>query len=203
MEHKQHNRILTYVAATATVAIAATLIAVGAPAVSAVGAPAASAAPRAINVSGVIKAFTPATINVAAGEEVSICLTSPDIDHDLTISAVNFTVFAPPGPPVCKTLTVPTATGTHKVLCSIPGHEAAGMVGSLVIAAAGSAVPDAPAAPGAGAAPQAGQVPAGGVQADLRPLVDLSQVTPPMLGAALLIAGMMSALLGWVVARKN
>jgi uncharacterized cupredoxin-like copper-binding protein len=193
MQHKQHHRIFTYVAAVATVAIAAALIAVGAPAVS--------AAPRVINVNGIITAFTPKTINVAAGEEVSICLTSTDTDHDLTIATVNnFKVIAPVGPAVCKTLTVPTATGTHKFICSIIGHEQAGMVGSLVIAAAGSAVP---AAPAAGAAPQAGAVPAGGVQADLRPLVDLSQVSPLMLGAALLIAAMISGLLGWVVARKN
>jgi uncharacterized cupredoxin-like copper-binding protein len=193
MQHKQHHRIFTYVAAVATVAIAAGLIAVGAPA--------ASAAPRVINVDGVITAFTPKTINVTAGEQVSICLTSKDIDHDLTIATVgNFQVVAPTGPAVCKTLTVPTATGTHKFICSIPGHELAGMVGSLVIAAAGSAVP---AAPAGGAAPQAGAVPAGGVQADLRPLVDLSQVSPLMLGAALLIAAMISGLLGWVVARKN
>ena len=77
------------------------------------------------------------------------------------------------------------------------------MVGSLVVAAAGAAVPSAPAASGAGAAPQAGQVPAGGVQADIRPLVDLSQVSPLMLGAAVLIAAMMCTLLGWVVARKT
>jgi uncharacterized cupredoxin-like copper-binding protein len=193
MQHRQHNRIFNYVAATATVAIAAALIAVGAPAVS--------AAPRVINVDGKIIAFTPKTINVSAGEEVSICLTSTDIDHDLTIPTVNsFQVVAPKGPAVCKTLTVPTATGTHRFICSIPGHEGAGMFGSLVIAAAGSAVP---AAPAAGAAPPAGQVPAGGVQADIRPLVDLSQVSPLMLGAAVLIAAMMSALLGWVVARKT
>lgn len=195
MQHKQRNQIFGYVAAAATAAIAAALIAVGAPA--------ASAAPRVINVDGIITTFTPKTINVTAGEEVSICLTSKDIDHDLTIPTVNgFQVVAPKGPAVCKTLTVPTATGTHKFICSIPGHEQAGMVGSMVIAAAGSAVPVAPAAP-AGAAPQAGQVPAGGVQADLRPLLDLSQVSPLMLGAVVLIAAMMCALLGWVVARKN
>jgi uncharacterized cupredoxin-like copper-binding protein len=201
MQHKQHNRICTYVASAvtvATLAIAAALIAVGAPSASAV------AAPRVINVSGIITAFTPKTINVAAGEQVSICLTSPDTDHDLTIAtAGNFQVVAPHGTTaVCKTLTAPAKAGAYKFICSIPGHESAGMVGSLVVAAAGEAVPSAPAAPGAGAA-QAGQVPAGGVQADVRPLVDLSQVTPLMLGAALLVAAMMCALLGWVVARKN
>ena len=195
MQNKQHHRICTYVASAATVAIAAALIAVGAPA--------ASAAPRVINVDGIITGFTPKTINVSAGEEVSICLKSPDIDHDLTIPDLSFKVAAPAGTtPVCKTLTAPAKAGTHRFICGIIGHEQAGMVGSLVVAAAGAALPKESAAPGAGAAP-AGEVPAGGGQADLRPLVDLSQVSPPMLGAALLVAAMMSALLGWVVARKN
>ena len=154
MQHKQHNRIFTYVALAATTGVAAALVALGAPA--------ASAAPRVINVNGIITAFTPKTINVAAGEEVSICLTSPDTDHDLTIPSINnFQVIAPTGPAVCKTLTAPDKAGTHKFICSIPGHEAAGMVGSLVVAAPGAPPPAGPAAPPAptGAAPQAGQVP--------------------------------------------
>jgi uncharacterized cupredoxin-like copper-binding protein len=196
MQHKQPNRIFTYVASAATVAVAAVLIAVGAPA--------ASAAPRVINVDGIITAFTPKTINVAAGEQVSICLTSTDTDHDLTIPTLNnFQVVAPTGPAVCKTLTAPAKAGAHKFICSIPGHEQAGMVGSLVVAAAGEAVPPAPAAPGIGAAPQVGQVPAGGVQSGGGPTAGLTQVTPLMLGAGVLIAAMMSALLGWWAAQKD
>ena len=191
MQHNPRNRILAHVASAATVAIAAALIAVGAPA--------ASAAPRVINVDGVITAFTPKTINVTVGEEVSICLTSTDTKHDLTIPTVNnFQVVAETGPAVCKTLTAPAKPGKHKFICSITGHEAAGMVGSLVVAAAGAPVPAEPAAPGAGAAPQAGQVPASGVQTET-----MAHVTPVMLGGGLLIAAMMSALLGWRVAQKD
>jgi heme/copper-type cytochrome/quinol oxidase subunit 2 len=183
MQHKQCHRILAHLASAATVVIAGALIAVGAPA--------ASAAPRVINVNGIITGFTPKTINVTVGEQVSICLTSPDTDHDLTIPTVNsFQVVAPTGPAVCKTLTAPAKPGKHKFICSITGHESAGMVGSLVVAPAGAA---APAAPDAGAAPQVGQAPA-----EL-----MAHVTPLMLGGGLLIAAMMSALLGWRVAQRD
>ena len=188
----QHSRIFSYVASAATVAIATALLALGAMS--------ASAAPRVINVEGVITGFTPKAINVAAGEEVSICLTSPDTDHDLTIATLNFQVVAPTGPAVCKTLTAPSKAGKHKFICSILGHEAAGMVGSLVVAAPGAA---APVAPGAGAAPQGGQVPAAGVQTGGDSTTRLVHVSPLTLGGGLLIAGMMSALLGWRVARKD
>jgi uncharacterized cupredoxin-like copper-binding protein len=169
---------------------------VGSLVVAAPGAPTASAAPRVINVNGIITAFTPKTINVAAGERVSICLTSPDTDHDLTIPTVNnFQVVAPTGPAVCKTLTAPAQAGTHTFICSIPGHEAAGMVGSLVVAAPGA---PAPGAPDAVAPPAAGQAPAGG-----GPGAGLTSLNPLMLGGGLLIAAMMSALLGYRVAQRD
>ena len=192
MQHRPHVRIFSYVAWAATVVIAAALVALGAPA--------ASAAPRVINVDGIITGFTPKTINVSAGEEVSICLTSPDTDHDLTIPSIdNFQVIAPTGPPVCKTMTAPAKAGTHKFICSIPGHEAAGMVGSFVVAAAGAASPAAPAAPAspAGAVPQAGPV------AATAPGAGLTSLSPLMLGGGLLVAALLSALLGWRVAQKD
>ena len=187
----QHNRLLTYVASAATVAIAAALIALGAPA--------ASAAPRVIDVNGIITGFTPKTINVGVGEQVSICLTSPDTEHDVTIATLdNFQVVAPTGPKVCKTLTAPAKPGTHRFICSIVGHEAAGMVGSLVVSAAGAAVPAAP-----GGAPQGGQVPAAPGQTGSDLTAGLTQVSPLMGAGILLIAALMSALLGWRVAQKD
>jgi uncharacterized cupredoxin-like copper-binding protein len=192
MQRKPQNRIFTYVAATATVAIAAALIAIGAPS--------ASAATRTINVTGVITAFTPGTINVKAGETVSICLKSTDTDHDLTIADLSFKVAAAKGASVCKTLTVPTAAGSHKVICSLPGHESAGMVGSLVVAASAGA--PAAGAPAAGA-PQVGNVPAGGVQSGGGSTAGLTHVNLLMLGGGLLIAAMMSALLGLRVTRRD
>lgn len=192
MQHKQHHRISTCFAAT--VAVAAALIAVGAPA--------APAAPRVINVDGIITAFTPKAINVAAGEQVSICLKSLDTLHDLTIpTAGNYQVVAPTGPAVCKTLTAPAKAGAYKFICSIPGHESAGMVGFLVVSAGGA---PATAATGAGAAPQAGQAPAGGAKTPGGPAdAGLTSVSPLTIGGGLLGAGILSALLGWWVTRRD
>ena len=199
---RKNNRIFTYVAGTATVAIAAAMIAVGAPA--------ASAATRTINVGGVITAFTPSTINVTAGETVSICLKSNDTDHDLTIASLNFQVASKSGgPAVCKTLTAPAKAGSIEFICSLPGHKQAGMVGSLVVKSAGATAPGAPApqAPGA-PAPQAGnpqqaQPPVGGVQTGGGSTASVTDVGLLTLGGGLLFAAMMTALLGWRVTRRD
>lgn len=189
MLHKRHNRMFKSVATAATVAIAAAMIAVGAPA--------ASAAPRVINVKGVITGFTPKTISVKAGEQVSICLSKDVMPHDITIADPAFKVASG----ACATLTAPAAAGTHKFICSIDGHEQAGMVGSLVVTAAGAAAPAA-AAPGA-ADPQVAGVPVGGVQTGGGSTAGLSHVNLLMLGGGLLIAAMMSVLLGTRVTRRN
>jgi len=200
---RKHNRFFTYVAGTATVAIAAAMIAIGAPA--------ASAATRTINVGGVITAFTPKTINVTAGESVNICLKSNDTDHDLTITALGFKVASKAGgPAVCATLTAPATAGSNKFICSIPGHEQAGMVGSLVVKAAGAPAPggapapqQAPGAPQADpAAPQA-DAPAGGVQTGGGSTAGVTNVSLLTLGGGLLFAAMMTALLGLRVARRD
>jgi nitrite reductase (NO-forming) len=202
---RKHNRFFTYVAGTATVAIAAAMIAIGAPA--------ASAATRTINVGGVITAFTPKTINVTAGESVSICLKSNDTDHDLTISSLGFKVASKAGgPAVCKTLVAPAAAGSHKFICSLPGHEQAGMVGSLVVKAAGAPAPggapapqQAPGAPAPQQAPGAPQAdaPAGGVQTGGGSTAGVTNVNLLTLGGGLLFAAMMTALLGCRVARRD
>jgi plastocyanin len=194
MQRKLHNRMFTYVAAAATVAVAAAMIAVGAPA--------ASAAPREIAVEGKIMGFGPKTINVKAGEEVSICLTSPDMPHDLTIGDLNYKVVSA-GPKVCKTLKAPAAAGSHKFVCSVTGHGGM-MFGNLVVAAAaGAAAPAADAAAPPADAPQVGAIPAGGVQTGGGSTAGLSHVNLLTLGGGLLVAAMMSVLLGTRVARKN
>lgn len=206
MHHTKPSRFVTFVAATATAAAAAGALMV-------VVAPSASAAPRVIQVSGVITGFTPKTINVKAGEAVSICLTSKDTDHDLTIADVGFKVTAPTGPAVCKTLTAPAKAGTHKFICSIAGHEQAGMVGSLVVAAGGPAAPPGAAPPAAappaavppGAAPpaQVPVVPGGGVSSGGGSTAAYTNPGLVTLGGGLLMAAFMSALLGWRVARRD
>jgi len=204
------NRLFAYVAAAATVAIAAAMIAVGAPA--------ASAATRTINVSGVITGFSMSSINVKAGESVSICLKSKDTDHDLTISSIGFKVASKAGgPAVCKTLTAPAKAGSFKFICSLPGHAQAGMVGKLVVSAGAASAPapkapkaggapatgSAPATGGTAGAPQVGSTPAGGVQAGGGSTAGMTHVSLLLLGGGLLIAAMMSGLLGGRVTRKD
>jgi plastocyanin len=192
MQRKLHNRMFTYVAAAATVAVAAAMIAVGAPA--------ASAAPRTIAVTGKITGFSMKTINVKAGEQVSICLTSPDMPHDLTVGdAGNFKVVSS-GPKACKTLTAPAKAGTYKYICSVQGHSGT-MFGNLVVGAAAGAAA-APAAP-ADAAAQVATTPEGGVQTGGGSTAGLTHVNLLTLGGGLLVAAMMSVLLGTRVARKN
>ena len=199
---RKPNGIFAYVAAAATVAIAAAMIAVGAPV--------ASAATRTINVGGVITGFSPSTINVKAGESVSICLKSNDTDHDLTISSLGFKVASKSGSPaVCKTLTAPAKAGSFKFICSISGHASAGMVGKLVVAAGAASAPapkapagsKAPSAPAAGSAadsaPQVESTPAGGVQAGGGSTAGMTHVSTLLLGGGLLVAAMMSGLFGW------
>ncbi|MDQ5840657.1 MAG: cupredoxin domain-containing protein, partial [Chloroflexota bacterium] len=168
--------------------------------------PAASAATRTINVTGVITGFSQPTINVTAGETVSICLTSTDIEHDLTIASANFKVVAAKGAKVCKTLVVPMATGSKPFICSIPGHASAGMTGNLVIGTAGPAAPAPAPAPapgsGSGGSPQA-DPPVGGVQTGGGSTAGLTHVSLLMLGGGLLIAAMMSAFLSLRVTRKD
>ena len=54
------------------------------------------------------------------------------VEHDFTIDELDFQILANVGETVTGTLTDPAA-GTYKVYCTIPGHEAAGMVGTLVV----------------------------------------------------------------------
>ena len=201
MHHTRPSRFVTFVAASATAAAAAGALMV-------VVAPSASAAPRVIQVSGSITAFAPKTINVKAGEAVSICLKSTDTDHDLTIADIGFKVTAPTGPAVCKTLTAPAKAGTHKFICSIAGHEQAGMVGSLVVAAGGpaappGAVPPAAVPPGAAPPAQVPVVPGGGVSSGGGSTAAYTNPGLVTLGGGLLMAAFMSALLGWRVARRD
>jgi hypothetical protein len=126
--------------------------------------------------------------------------------HDITIGdAGNFKVVSS-GPKTCKTLTAPAKAGSYKYICSVQGHSGT-MFGNLVVggaAAAAAPAAGAAAAPAAGAAaPQVATVPAGGVQTGGGSTAGLTHVNLLTLGGGLLVAAMMSVLLGTRVARKN
>lgn len=102
----------------------------GPPAAAQAGEPAAGA--RTIEVSGEAFAFDPSDIELEAGEEVAIALTSVDAVHDLTIAEADFKVAAKRGDTEELGLRIDDP-GTYTYYCSIPGHRGAGMEGTLTV----------------------------------------------------------------------
>ncbi|NOY57186.1 MAG: hypothetical protein GXP34_14550 [Actinobacteria bacterium] len=77
--------------------------------------------------------FEPSTITIPAGEAVNITLVNEGaLPHDLTIPALGVRVAAGPGGQETVGLADPPA-GTYEILCSLPGHAEAGMIGTLEV----------------------------------------------------------------------
>lgn len=76
--------------------------------------------------------FSPAELEVEVGETVNLVLVNEgQLPHDLTIPALGFSIAAGPGATASGALTV-DRPGTYTFVCTVPGHRAAGMIGSLV-----------------------------------------------------------------------
>jgi nitrite reductase (NO-forming) len=96
--------------------------------------------------------FSPATLQVAAGRQLTLTLANEGtMEHDLTIDALGVKLVAKPG-----TLTKGEFTfdkpGTYDYYCSIPGHKEAGMRGSITVVGAPGAALSPPEGPAAQAA---------------------------------------------------
>ena len=77
--------------------------------------------------------YDPPELTISAAESTTIRLVNKDVvEHDYTIDELDLKIDAPTGGSGEATLTG-TAPGTYRVYCTIPGHEAAGMVGSLIV----------------------------------------------------------------------
>jgi Cu+-exporting ATPase len=78
--------------------------------------------------------FQPADVSVGAGEWVVLEFTNDDtVVHDWMVEGVpNLDVPARPGQ-TAKLRFVLDTPGTYRVMCSIPGHAEAGMVGTLTV----------------------------------------------------------------------
>jgi Cu+-exporting ATPase len=79
--------------------------------------------------------FSPARVVVRANEPVTVTvLNTGKLPHDWTPQGLPGVehVHAQPGEAASATFT-PTQVGTYRVICTEPGHEAAGMVGELVV----------------------------------------------------------------------
>ncbi|MCS6800632.1 MAG: cupredoxin domain-containing protein [Chloroflexota bacterium] len=82
-------------------------------------------------------AFEPSTITVPVNQPVTITFRNPDSQaHDWRVRGTGLpeepVLYADPGKQETKTFVFPTA-GEFQTYCSLPGHEAAGMVGKLIV----------------------------------------------------------------------
>ena len=76
--------------------------------------------------------YTPKDLKVKVGEPINLTLKSFDIDHTYTVKDLDIDWQVKGGATVPQTYTF-TRLGSYRVICAIPGHESAGMVGSLQV----------------------------------------------------------------------
>lgn len=77
--------------------------------------------------------FEPDTLEVRAGETVNITVTNTGrIFHDFTVPDLDFMIDVESGDTVSGALKT-VVPGEYKFLCTVPGHAAGGMVGTLVV----------------------------------------------------------------------
>lgn len=82
-------------------------------------------------------AFDPATIEVTVGEPVNLRLINDgEVFHDLSVPAADLVLEAEPGDEVTGALTI-DEPGSYEFRCTVPGHAAAGMRGTVTVREAG------------------------------------------------------------------
>jgi plastocyanin len=89
---------------------------------------------RRIVVTGTSLTFKPASINVAAGETVTIALSAGDVAHDFYVQGIGHVVHAKAGKTASGGLRIKKA-GAYKYWCTIRGHKQAGMKGVITVTA--------------------------------------------------------------------
>ena len=98
-------------------------------------APVAKGAAQDVTVTATEMAFSPATVEVPAGQPVRLTLKNNGaVEHNwqAQVGTETILVTARPRQSASTTFT-PQTPGTYKVICSVPGHEQAGMVGTLIV----------------------------------------------------------------------
>ena len=98
---------------------------------------AAAAGANEIDVSSRSFSFDPSKLSVSAGQAVTIRLTSTDVAHDFVVSGhgvKNKVVVKLVGKGKPRTGVLKLAKpGTYQFFCSVPGHRAAGMRGTITV----------------------------------------------------------------------
>lgn len=98
-------------------------------------APAAGGEVQRIEVSGSDFAFSPPDVTVKRGTTVELVFTNTGrVAHDWVAQGIEGAKTAAVRPGQNQTITfTPNQSGEYKIVCTEPGHEAAGMVGKLVV----------------------------------------------------------------------
>lgn len=89
---------------------------------------------RRIEVNATSFAFDPDEIEITAGEDVAIVLSSEDILHDFTVDGLDVHVAADRGETAEGGLRA-DEPGEYTYYCTIAGHRDAGMAGTLIVEA--------------------------------------------------------------------
>lgn len=76
-------------------------------------------------------AIVPSTLQVTAGSVTFMVKNAGTLEHDFAIEGVGKIPSLLAGE--SKPLQVQLAPGTYRVLCDLPGHHEAGMIGTLVV----------------------------------------------------------------------
>jgi nitrite reductase (NO-forming) len=78
--------------------------------------------------------FTPNTFTVKAGEKVTVKLDNKGtVTHDFSIDSLKIAQTVAAGKSATVTFTAPTTAGSLVFYCNQPGHEAAGMKGTITV----------------------------------------------------------------------
>lgn len=76
--------------------------------------------------------YKPKTITIAAGEDVTIAMKSTDLFHDFVVKGHGHVVGAERKKTGTGGLRI-DEPGTYKFYCSVKGHKAAGMKGTIIV----------------------------------------------------------------------
>jgi uncharacterized cupredoxin-like copper-binding protein len=126
---------LTLVSALTTGCVPPPPPAAAAKAPASTSATAPAAAPQAVTITATEMAFSPTTVEVRAGQPVALTLRNTGVvEHNWQgkIGDEMIVVTAMPKQSATRTFTAHTP-GTYKIVCSVPGHEQAGMIATLVV----------------------------------------------------------------------
>lgn len=77
--------------------------------------------------------YSTPSIEIAAGEKATLELKNAGtVEHDLAIEAIGLKVSVQPGRTATRKIG-PLAAGEYEIVCTVPGHKEAGMVGKLLV----------------------------------------------------------------------